>query len=81
MVQLYTRQLVGSITRPVKELKGFKKIYLEPGESMVINFQITGNDLAFYNAKNKFVVEPGRFNLFIGSSSDDVKQAKFELVN
>ena len=81
VVQLYTRQLVGSITRPVKELKGFKKIYLEPGESMVINFQITGNDLAFYNAKNKFVVEPGRFNLFIGSSSDDVKQAKFELVN
>lgn len=81
VVQLYTRQLVGSITRPVKELKGFKKISLEPGESKVINFQLTAGDLAFYNAKNEFAAEPGRFYLFVGSSSDDVKHAKFELVN
>ncbi len=80
VVQLYTRQLVGSITRPVKELKGFKKIHLEPGESKVVSFQITREDLSFYNAKNEFVAEPGIFHLFIGTNSQNVKQAKFELL-
>lgn len=81
VVQLYTRQLTGTITRPVKELKGFRKIYLEPGASMEVIFKITANDLSFYNAKNEFVAEPGKFHLFIGSSSVDVKQVNFELVN
>lgn len=80
VVQLYTRQMVGSITRPVKELKGFKKIHLEPGESKVVSFKITREDLSFYNAKNEFVAEPGEFHLFIGTNSEDVKQAKFELL-
>jgi len=80
VVQLYTRQLVGTITRPVRELKGFRKIHLEPGESQVVSFQITAKDLSFYNADNKFVAEPGNFHLFIGTGSVDVKQARFELL-
>jgi beta-glucosidase len=78
VVQLYTRQLVGSITRPVKELKGFKKVSLEPEESLVVSFHITANDLAFYNAKNEFAAEPGKFHLLIGTSSENVKLASFE---
>lgn len=80
IVQLYTRDLVGSITRPVKELKGFQKINLEPGESKIVTFRITSNDLAFYNDKNEFFAETGKFHLFIGSSSEEVKQVNFELV-
>jgi len=80
VVQLYTRQLVGSITRPVRELKGFSKIHLEPGESKVVTFELTAQDLMFYNGDNKFVAEPGSFNLFIGTNSVDVKQARFELL-
>jgi beta-glucosidase len=81
VVQLYTRQLVGSITRPVKELKGFRKIHLEPGESKIVSFLITVKDLSFYNAKNEFVAEPGKFHLFIGTNSVDVKQAFFYLLD
>lgn len=81
VVQLYTRQLVGSITRPVKELKGFKKISLKPGESMVVNFRITAHDLAFYNARNKFAAEPGKFHLFIGTNSQNVKETSFTFSN
>ena len=80
VVQLYTRQLVGSITRPVKELKGFKKISLEPGESEIVSFRITPVELSFYNANNEFLAEPGIFHLFIGTNSEEVKQVKFELV-
>jgi beta-glucosidase len=77
VVQLYTRQLVGSITRPVKELKAFKKIGLEPGESLEVTFSITWEDIAFYNSKNQFVAEAGEFKLFIGTSSQHVKEAFF----
>lgn len=80
VVQLYTRQLVGSITRPVRELRAFEKIGLEPGEAKQVTFTITPNDIAFYNAKNQFKAEPGHFHVFIGTSSDDVKQASFELL-
>ncbi len=80
VVQLYTRQLVGSITRPLKELKGFEKIALEPGESKEVTFELTWKDLAFYNAKNLFRAEPGEFHLFIGTSSEDVKQTTFTLL-
>ncbi len=80
VVQLYTRQLVGSITRPLKELKGFEKIALEPGESREVTFELTWQDLAFYNINNEFRAEPGEFHLFIGKSSEEVKQTSFTLL-
>ncbi|MES2848630.1 MAG: beta-glucosidase BglX [Bacteroidota bacterium] len=80
VVQLYLRDMVGSITRPVKELKGFQKIELKPGESKTVEFKISVNDLKFYNSDLKFVAEPGDFKLFIGGNSRDVKEASFKLL-
>ena len=79
VVQLYIRDLVGSITRPVKELKGFQKVSLKAGESKTISFNISENDLKFYNSDLKFVAEPGEFQVFIGTNSRDVKAASFTL--
>ncbi len=79
VVQLYIRDLVGSITRPVKELKAFKKVPLKAGESKNLNFTITEEDLKFYNSQLKFAAEPGDFELFIGPNSRDVKKATFKL--
>lgn len=79
VVQLYTQDLVGSITRPVKELKGFQKISLRPGESKEVSFVLSAEDLKFYNANLEYVTEPGDFNVFIGGNSRDVKEAKFTL--
>jgi len=79
VVQLYIRDLVGSITRPVKELKGFQKVSLKAGESKTITFTLTENDLKFYNSDLKFVAEPGDFKVFIGTNSRDVKEASFAL--
>ncbi|MDY0906163.1 beta-glucosidase BglX [Pedobacter sp. CFBP9032] len=79
VVQLYTRDLVGSITRPVKELKGFQKVSLKAGESKTISFSISENDLKFYNSDLKFAAEPGDFKVFIGTNSRDVKEASFSL--
>ena len=80
VVQLYTRDMVGSITRPVKELKGFQKISLKPGESKEVTFTISADDLKFFNADLQYVAEPGDFKLFIGSNSRDVKAADFKLL-
>jgi beta-glucosidase len=77
VVQLYIRDLVTSITRPVKELKGFQKIFLKPGESRTINFKITEDDLKFYNYNLEYLAEPGEFEVFIGTNSEEVKQAQF----
>jgi len=79
VVQLYIRDLVGSITRPVKELKGFQKIYFKAGETKNVTFSIAEQDLKFYNSDLKFVAEPGDFKVFIGSNSRDVKEASFTL--
>lgn len=79
VVQLYIRDLVGSSTRPVKELKSFQKISLNAGESKTVSFKITEDDLKFYNSQLKFVAEPGDFNLFIGPNSRDVNMIKFTL--
>ncbi|WP_407425394.1 beta-glucosidase BglX [Arcticibacter sp.] len=79
VVQLYIRDMVGSITRPVKELKGFQKISLKPGESREVTFRIDEEMLKFYNSELKFTAEPGEFKLFIGTNSRDVKEAKFRL--
>ncbi|MEJ7913880.1 MAG: glycoside hydrolase family 3 C-terminal domain-containing protein, partial [Chitinophagaceae bacterium] len=79
VVQLYIRDLFGSVTRPVKELKGFQKIYLKKGESKKVVFNLTATDLKFYNADLKFVAQKGDFKLFIGGNSRDVKEANFKL--
>ena len=76
-VQLYLRDMVGSITRPVKELKSFRQVLLNPGESKQVSFDITVDDLKFYNGNLEFVAEPGEFQVFIGGSSADVKAASF----
>ncbi|MBW9278881.1 beta-glucosidase BglX [Bacteroides fragilis] len=79
VVQLYIRDLVGSVTRPVKELKGFEKIYLQPNESRTVRFTIAPEMLKFYNADLKFVAEPGDFDVMIGPDSQNVKTARFTL--
>lgn len=80
VVQMYIRDMVGSITRPVKELKGFQKIELKPGESKKVSFTIGVEDLKFYNSDLKFAAEPGNFKIFIGTNSRDVKEADFKLL-
>jgi beta-glucosidase len=81
VVQLYIRDLVGSITRPLKELKGFKKINLQKGEKQTVTFEISIEDLKFYNSDLQFVAEPGRFQLFIGTNSDTTNKIEFDLVH
>ena len=81
IVQLYIRDLVGSITRPVKELKGFQKINLKKGEKKTVTFEISAEDLRFYNSDLKFLAEKGMFEVFAGSNSDTETKAVFELVN
>jgi beta-glucosidase len=71
VVQMYIRDRVSSVTRPIKELKAFRKIYLEPGETKNVAFEITLQQLAFYDIHMKFVVEPGEFEIMVGSSSRD----------
>lgn len=78
-VQLYVRDLVGTITRPVKELRGFQKIALAPGESKSVSFKLTPEDLKFYNSDIKPVNEGGEYEVFVGGSSDKTKSAKFLL--
>jgi len=78
-VQLYVRDLVGSITRPVKELKGFTQIEIKKGESQRVTFKITAHHLAFYRQDLTFGAEAGDFTLFIGGDSVNVKEAAFQL--
>jgi len=78
-VQLYIRDLVGSVTRPVRELKGFQKITLKKGEKQTVTFDISVEDLKFYNSDLQFVAEPGQFDIFVGGSSTADKKVSFEL--
>ncbi|NCT93001.1 MAG: beta-glucosidase BglX [Chitinophagaceae bacterium] len=78
-VQLYIRDLVGSITRPVKELKSFRKVFLKKGERKQIQFTITPEDLKFYNADLKWVYEPGTFRVMVGPDSGNTREQSFEL--
>lgn len=80
VVQLYVRDDVSSLTRPVKELRGFQRMTLGPGQSSTVRFVLTNHDLAFYDSAMRRVVEQGRFTVFVGSSSDSVREAHFELV-
>lgn len=79
VVQLYIRDLVGSVTRPVRELKGFEKVMLKAGESKTIQFRITPDLLKFYNYELEFVNEPGEFEVMIGGNSKEVKKNTFTL--
>ena len=79
VVQLYIRDLVGSVARPVKELKDFSRITLKPGESKVVEFVITPEKLKFYNSQLKFDCEPGEFDVMIGPNSRDVQTLRFTL--
>lgn len=81
VVQLYVRDLVGSVTRPVKELKGFQKIMLKAGESKRVEFSLTEEDLRFYTKDMKFESEAGEFHLFVGGSSENVLKTDFRLLN
>lgn len=76
VVQLYIRDLVGSITRPVKELKGFQKVFLKKGESQKVTFNITPEDLKFYNSSLIYDWESGDFDIMIGTNSDEVQRTK-----
>lgn len=79
VVQLYVADEVASITRPVMELRRFRRVALRPGQSGVIRFDLSANDLAFYDAQMRRVVEPGFFRVFVGGNSRDVKESRFEL--
>ncbi len=79
VVQLYVRDWVGSVTRPVKELKGFEKILLEGGESREVKFTLTAKDLSFYRSDMSWGTEPGKFSVFVGGNSRDVLESRFEL--
>jgi beta-glucosidase len=80
IVQLYVRDVVGSVTRPVKELKGFSKIKLAPGESKNVIFKLTSGDLAFYGADMQFKAEPGEFRIMAGPDSQRLQQRTITLV-
>ena len=79
VVQLYTRDLVGSVTRPVRELKGFQRVELQPGESRDVTFTLRAADLAFHTADGRWEAEPGEFKVFVGPNSRDVTEAGFAL--
>ncbi len=80
IVQLYVHDVLSRITRPVMELKGFKRLTLEPGEKRTVTFTLFINQLGFYNEKMKYVVEPGTIEVMLGSASDDIRQrGEFEI--
>ena len=80
VVQFYVRDLVASITRPVKELKGFRRLRLEPGASVTVNFELHTDDLAFFGRDMKTTVEPGEFHAWIGGSSETQLRTEFRIV-
>jgi beta-glucosidase len=81
VVQLYVRDLVASITRPLKELKGFEKISLAKGETKTVTFKLTAYDLAFYHQDLSFSAEPGDFEVFVGTNSSEIQSASFSMTS
>jgi beta-glucosidase len=77
VVQLYIRDVASSVTRPVRELKGFERVTLKPGERRRVSFKLTPAELGFYDRDLRFVVEPGAFKVFAGTSSADGLEANF----
>ncbi len=80
VAQLYVRDLVGNVTRPIRELKGFRRIYLRPGESVRVEFELTADDLAFYGRNMQRMTEPGAFRAWIGGSSEAQLETEFRLI-
>ena len=80
VIQLYLQDVTASMSRPVKMLRGFKKVTLKPGETQTVSFPIDVDALKFWNQQMKYVAEPGKFNVFIGVDSARVKQSEFELL-
>ncbi len=80
VIQLYIQDLVASNVRPVKELKGFKKVYFEAFEEKEITFEITIDMLKFWNEKLEYKAESGEFKVFVGTNARDTKELKFELI-
>ncbi len=81
VVQLYVRDLVGNVTRPVKELKGFRRIYLEPEERVTVEFELHTDDVAFYGRDMRLMTEPGEFHVWVGSSSETDLVTGFRIVD
>ena len=79
VVQLYVRDLIGSVTRPVKELKGFRSVELDPGASQTVRFALTSDDLAFFTSRGRWEAEPGEFVVAVGRSSADLQESRFLL--
>jgi beta-glucosidase len=80
VVQLYIRDEVGSVARPVRELKGFQRVTLKPGESRSVSLRVAVRDLAFYGLDMKPVVEPGMFRVYVGPNAAEGLEARFEVV-
>jgi beta-glucosidase len=80
VAQLYVRDLVGNVTRPVRELKGFRRLRVEPGETVTVSFELHTDDLAFFGRDNTLIVEPGEFHAWIGGSSDTDLRTEFRVV-
>jgi beta-glucosidase len=80
VVQLYIRDLVASMTRPVKELKGFQRVTLQPGERRRVEFVLGQEQLGFWNREMRYVVEPGEFRIMVGANSAELIEAKFEVI-
>jgi beta-glucosidase len=79
VVQLYIRDVAASVTRPVKELKGFQRVTLAAGEKKRLEFVLTPDHLGFWNRDMRFMVEPGEFKVMVGANSEDTIEAKFEV--
>ena len=81
VVQLYVRDLVGNVTRPVRELKGFKRVRVEPGQTVTVEFDLHTDELAFYGRDNRLMLEAGDFHVWIGGSSTTDQRSEFRLVD
>ena len=81
VAQLYVRDLVANVTRPVRELKGFKRVRVEPGQTVTVDFELHTDDLAFFGRNNELIVEPGVFHAWIGGSSTTELRSEFRLVD
>jgi beta-glucosidase len=80
VVQLYVRDLVGNVTRPVRELKGFKRVLVEPGQTANVVFELNTDELAFFGRENRMILEAGDFHVWVGGDSRANLQAEFRMV-
>ena len=81
VVQLYVRDLFGNVTRPVKELKGFRRVHLEPGQTVTVDFELHTDDLAFFGRNMQLMTEPGEFHAWIGGSSETRLRTEFRIID